>query len=65
MTFNISLARLFGEYESYGTHSGIDVGVCVGVKHWLRVCMQVHILHYSSVTSRCIVLTNFPTITPM
>ena len=48
----VSLARLFGEYESYSTHPGVGVRVT----HWLRFCIKVHILHHSLVTTRCITL---------
>ena len=41
-----------GAYVSYFTHPG----VAVHVTPWLRFCMQVHIFHNSSVTTRCIAL---------
>ena len=50
------LDRLFEKYESYSTPPGVCVGVRVRVTPWLRLCMQIHIFHHSSVTTTCIAL---------
>ena len=38
-------------------HPGVSIVFGVRVTPWLRFCMQVHIFHHGSVTTRCIALT--------